>query len=199
MKKRPLPPNTQIHSDKGKRVFDGVLFDVYQWDQKVFNGETRVYETLKRNDSVVVLPIINGKVAIVKERQPHIDEAYFGFVAGKVEDDEDLRVAAERELREETGMKFKNLHLVYVHQYMPGVEWFGYTFIATDLVSKGEKELDGGEENEVIELSFDELFEMTRKKVFRFRPVLIEEYLLQQKEAELRDVLTHPAKHEISF
>ncbi len=71
MKKRPLPPNTKLHSEKAKRVFKGVRFGTYQWEQKQFDGSIATYEIVKRNDTVIILPIIDGKIILVKEQQPH--------------------------------------------------------------------------------------------------------------------------------
>ncbi len=36
-----IPPNA-------KRVFKGIIFDVYQWQQKMFDGSKETFEMLKR-------------------------------------------------------------------------------------------------------------------------------------------------------
>jgi len=54
-----------------KDVFSGIRFDVYQWNQKQFDGSEHVYETVRRADNVCVLPIIGDEMIIVKEEQPH--------------------------------------------------------------------------------------------------------------------------------
>ena len=38
--KQPIPENA-------KRVFKGIIFDVYQWEQELYNGSKAVFEKLK--------------------------------------------------------------------------------------------------------------------------------------------------------
>jgi hypothetical protein len=40
--KQPIPNHARI-------VFHGQLFDVYQWEQKLFNGKTAIFEKIKRS------------------------------------------------------------------------------------------------------------------------------------------------------
>ena len=47
--KQPIPANA-------KKVFHGVIFDVYQWEQEMFDGTKEIFEKLKRPDTVVVFP-----------------------------------------------------------------------------------------------------------------------------------------------
>jgi ADP-ribose pyrophosphatase len=205
MKKRPLPPHTKLHSEQAQRVFKGIRFDTYQWQQKMFDGSTETFEIIKRNDTVIVIPVIAEKgkdtqeIALVKEVQPHWDKPGYTLVAGMVNADEDLDVAARRELEEETGLIFKDYTLVHVETNTPAVEWFAYTFIASGYQGMKEKHLDVGEKNEVVKVSFDRLIEMTRTKELFYRPMYIEDMLVQDKVDELRDVMKNPGKYVISL
>ena len=46
MDKQQLPKNA-------KRVFKGKIFDVYQWDQKMFDNSVEIFEKMKRTDTNV--------------------------------------------------------------------------------------------------------------------------------------------------
>ena len=46
--KQPIPINA-------KKVFQGIIFDVYQWEQKLFDGTVATFEKLKRPDIDIVL------------------------------------------------------------------------------------------------------------------------------------------------
>ncbi len=48
--KQPMPANA-------KRVFKGVVFDTYQWEQDMYDGTKKTFEKLKRPDTVVVFPV----------------------------------------------------------------------------------------------------------------------------------------------
>ena len=50
------------------------------------------------------------------------------------EDESELE-AAKRELREETGLVFKNWKLVEVSQPFSKIDWLVYTFVASELVT----------------------------------------------------------------
>ena len=198
MKKRPLPPHTKLHSLTAKKVFSGMRFDVYQWPQKQFDGSIATYEIVKRDDTVIILPIIEDEVVLVKEEQPHWGKPGFTLVAGMVKPEEDLVVAARREMEEETGLIFKNYHLVHI-ETSPAIEWFAYTFIATGYEEEKEKKLDPGEKNETIKIPFDKLIEMTRQKELFYRPRFIEDMLMQNKLEELRELIKNPAKYSITL
>ena len=197
MKNRPLPPNTKLHSENAEKVFKGVRFDTYQWQQKQFDGSTATFEIVKRNDTVIVIPIIDGEIALVKEQQPHWDNPGYTLVAGMVNDDEDLEVAARRELEEETGLIFENYNLVHIETSTPAVEWFAYTFVASSYQGKKEKKLDPGEKNEVVKIPLDKLVEMTRKRELFYRPRFIEDMLMQDKLEELKDLIKSPGRYSI--
>jgi hypothetical protein len=57
--------------ENAKRVFEGKTFDVYQWEQEMFDGKTKIFERLQRNHSVDVIAVsAEGKIYILEERQP---------------------------------------------------------------------------------------------------------------------------------
>lgn len=197
MPRRPLPPHTKLHSKDSKLVFEGVRFSTYQWEQKQFDGSIATYETVKRNDTVIIIPVIGDEIVLVKEIQPHWDEPGYTLVAGMVNADEELEVAARRELEEETGLIFENFDLVHVDTIAPSVEWCAYTFVASGFKGEKEKQLDPGEKNETVKMTFEKLLEITRKKGLHYRPLYIEEKLMQGKEDELWDSLQNPQKYKI--
>lgn len=195
--KRPLPKGVKLNSHLGKRAFKGERFDVYQWEQKMFDGTTATFETLKRKDTVEIIPVMNQEVILINERQPHWDADGLCMVAGGVEEDEELEDAARRELEEETGMVFSDFFLVDIDQTVKSIEWFIYTFVATGYQKTVEKKLDAGEKIDVKKVSFEELIHLARTRSFYHHPRIVEKYLIEDKMPEFLDLLKNPKKYQI--
>ncbi|MDB5194486.1 MAG: hydrolase [Parcubacteria group bacterium] len=199
MNKRPLPPGVTFHSDTAEKVFDGVRFDVHQWKQKQFNGEMHTFETVRRTDNVIVLPIIGDEIVAVREQQPHWDAPALNIVAGMLEDGEDILAGAKRELEEETGMVFTNFYLVHMEQPNPSAEWISYTVVAAGFTGETkDQHLDAGETSEPVRMSIDDYIATVRKFGFKYRQRFAEDCLIQEREAELRTILKDPAPHELT-
>ena len=94
-----------------KKVFAGEIFDVYQWRQKMFDNSFQIFEAIKRPDTVEIIGITPGKkIIVLKQKQPHTDW-FFSLPGGRVDQGENQRQAAQRELKEETGYETYKLIL----------------------------------------------------------------------------------------
>jgi ADP-ribose pyrophosphatase len=179
-------------------VFSGKRWSVHQWQQKCFDGTTQTFETVKRPDTVVILPVMpDGNVIIEKEKQPHWKESYLNLVAGGLEEGEDPFLGARRETEEETGMVFADYHLIAINQPQGGILWTSYVFIATGFQKEIPQHLDSGEEIEVIKITPEELIAKTRKKEFYYAPKIIEDYIVKDEIEKFYETLKHPAAHSI--
>lgn len=151
--KQPIPSNAQ-------KVFDGVIFDVYQWEQELFDGTKAIFEKLTRPDTVNVFPITpEGKIILTKQEQPGI-APFIGCAGGFIEAGEDIMTAAFREMVEETGYETNTLELWYATQPSSKIEWCIYTFIARNSIKTREISPDAGERIEVFEASFEEFVDI---------------------------------------
>lgn len=156
----PRPHSRQAIPPEAQCVFKGVLFDVYQWEQKMFDGTTATFERVRRPDTVGVFPVLpDGRIVIVKEEQPGAGTSV-SVVGGRVEAGEEPDVAALRELREESGYSAKSLVLWDAQQPVAKLDWAVYTFIAKGVRVAGEQMLDAGEKVELLTVSLDELIEL---------------------------------------
>jgi len=83
------PKSRQPIPDHAKRVFKGVIFDVYQWEQEMYDGARTIFEKVKRTDVVVVFPVLpDGKYEAEEfilwdAQQPmnKVDWAVYTFIA----------------------------------------------------------------------------------------------------------------------
>lgn len=154
--RRYIPPHFKAIPAQAELKFKGELFDTYQWPQELFDGSMATFEMLRREDTVVAIGIHDDKIIITHQTQPHQDW-FYDYPGGRHDNpDEDELMAAQREMREETGLEFKDWKLVNAHQVVSKIDWLIYTFVATDLIHRGSQHLDAGEKIEVLPVTFAE-------------------------------------------
>lgn len=155
-----LPENAISIPQNAKRVFKGVIFDVYQWEQELFDGSAKTFEMLKRPDSVDVVAIQDGKIVVIQQEQPGTG-LFYSFPGGRhdVEGETELQ-AAQREILEETGMRFSNWKMISAVQSHIKIDWVVYTFLATGFISQEEQHLDAGEKITVTLKTIEEINEI---------------------------------------
>lgn len=152
-----IPEDANLIPKTAKRVFKGKIFEVWQWPQKMYDGTTATFEMLKRPDTVVVIAIKDEKIVITRQSQPNLKNEFMDFPGGRSDEGESPLEAAHREMLEETGMTFKNWKLIEVIQPLQKIEWFIYTYVATDFENQSDTKHDAGEKIEVLTMSFEEI------------------------------------------
>ncbi|KKU49731.1 MAG: NUDIX hydrolase [Parcubacteria group bacterium GW2011_GWA1_47_10] len=171
---QPIPLNA-------KRVFKGVIFDVYQWEQEMFDGSRAIFEKVKRADTVVVFAVLpDGKIILTKQEQPG-RPPFIGATGGRIDEDEDVLTAAKRELLEESGYIAEEFILWDTRFPVGKVDWVVYTFIAKGLKKIADLNLDAGEKIELITLTLDELIDTALDKKTHFAEQEILEKFYQAK------------------
>ncbi|HSW85665.1 MAG TPA: NUDIX domain-containing protein [Candidatus Saccharimonadales bacterium] len=159
-----IPNNAVLIPDQAAKVFSGQIFDVYQWPQKLYDGSEHTFEMLKRPDTVVIIGVVEGKLIIVEDIQPHFGSRH-SFPGGRVDKtDPTIEAAASREMQEETGYSFKKWRLISVLQPYLKMEWFVHYLIAWDEESQQKPNLDAGEKIKVSQVSFDDLKKIVLNK-----------------------------------
>ena len=149
-----------------RRVFKGKLFDVYQWEQKLFDGSIATFEKLKRPDTAYVIPITaDRKLMLADQRQPGATPS-IGLIGGRIEAGETPEQGARRELLEETGLIPGNLILWDSYQFLPKLDWAIYTFIAKNCRKIEDQYLDAGEDVKLITVTFDEFLDLVGQENF---------------------------------
>ncbi len=147
--------------NNAKKVFSGVIFDVYQWEQKMYDGTTEMFERLDRPDTVDVLATTKeGKIIIQRQSQPDRDEAFLCLIGGRVEKGEDPLEAAKRETLEETGYTSSEWEFLLSYQPTSKIRWEMFVYIARQCEKTSDQNLDPGERIEVMEVTFDEFIEL---------------------------------------
>ena len=161
------PKSRLLIPPDAKRVFKGKIFDVYHWEQNLFDGSKAVFEKLKRRDSVNVFPITDdGKIIVTEQQQPaHVP--FWGSIGGGREDGESLIECAGRELLEESGYTAKKFVLFSATQPSSIIDWAIYSFVAKGCKKIVNPAPDAGEKITLHFLTLDEFIELARNPKFR--------------------------------
>jgi ADP-ribose pyrophosphatase len=163
--KKVIPEDTVLIPDQAERAFKGMIFDVYQWPQKLFDGSEHRFEMLKRPDTVTAICVVEDKILVINDEQPHLG-ARRSFPGGRIDpEDESVEAAIQREVAEETGYSFNSWRLVKVSQPYRKMEWFVYVLLAWEVSAQQAPHLDAGEKITVQALTFDELKALVMKRV----------------------------------
>jgi len=145
-----------------KKVFDGVIFDVFQWDQEMYDGTTAVFERARKTYSSMVIPYVDGKIIITKQQQPSKAEPYYALIGGRVEKNETPLENAHKELREEAGLECPNLTEIAEFENGFNLDYKCFLYLAKDCIKVGEQQLDSGEKIELMSVSADEFMNMLK-------------------------------------
>ena len=187
------PPSRQPIPDTAKRVFKGMMFDVYQWEQELFDGSKAIFEKVKRPDTVVVFPVLpDGKILLTEQEQPG-KASFIGATGGRVDEGEDVLAAAKRELLEESGYEAEEYILWHAEQPVSKMEWAVYVFIAKGLKKVTDLHLDGGEKITLKPAAFDEFIDLGSIENFSEKEIvfkLLEAKLYPEKKEALRKLFS---------
>ncbi len=162
----PRPESKQLMPDDARRVFKGLIFDVYHYDQIQYDGSIKTFERLKRPDNTIVFPVFDdGQILVSIQEQPGM-KSFIGGFGGRVEDGEDPLQGAKRELLEEAGYTAREWILWKSLQPISKIEWAVYVFIAKGLEYTGHNSPDSGERIQTRKISFDDFLQLGRNPAF---------------------------------
>ena len=180
-----IPPNA-------RRVFKGVIFEVWQWEQKMFDGTTATFERIWRPSTIEVIATVDDKILIEEQDQPDRLNN-INFPSGRVENEGDILGEAKRELLEETGYQSDDWSLFLKHSRVGKVVHEIHYFIARNCKKAKEPQLDAGERIRTNLITFDELLALADEPNFwvteEFISYLLRLQLDPAKKEEFRKLL----------
>ena len=176
---------------KAKKVFQGVLYSVWQWEQKMYDGSYATFEMLKRVDSVgVIATDSKNRILIQEERQP--GRSFISLPGGRIDDLRNHpKIEALRELESETGYSSQKIKFWRTFAYSTKMDWQSYFFIAQDCFLKGKQHLDAGEKVKPKWISFEQFLQLGFNPRFRDNELkleLIRAYYSKTERQKLKEI-----------
>ena len=182
------PVSKQPIPEHAKRVFKGKLFDVYQWEQTLYDGSKTIFEKVRRKDTVNILPITSdGKIILSEQEQPGT-QPFIGTFGGIIDEGELPTDAARRELLEETGYESDDIVLWDAVQPVEKIDWAIYTFIARNCRKKQEQTTEAGEKITLHSMSFDEFLTIISGQKFRDIEIALKILRIMNNKEELEKI-----------
>lgn len=148
-----------------KKVFSGKIFDVYQWEQEMFDGSFTTFEMLKRPNTLNVIALEGDQILLSREEQPTKKKA-FTLIGGRQDTGETPFEGVKRELLEESGYSSEQWESWRVFRPYGKIDWEVHIFIAKNCTKVAEQNLDPGERIEISKVSFDEFVELASQPNF---------------------------------
>lgn len=120
-----------------KQIIHTGVFNIEEMQLEFSNGAQRKYQRIVGSDqgAVLAVPLLDREtVLLIREYAAGTDRYELAFPKGHIEDDEDMLVAANRELQEEIGYAANKLEHIHSFTIAPG--YLGHTthiVLATEL------------------------------------------------------------------
>lgn len=142
---------------KKERLFDGMVFSVERRTVEQEDGRTALRDIVLHNGGAGILPIDeNGNVTLVRQYRSGTECVLTEICAGKLEDGEDPRQCALRELGEELGLTAESV--VDMGCLIPTPAYDSeriYIYLARGL-HPTERHLDDGEFVDIVTMSLED-------------------------------------------
>jgi len=134
---------------KKKSIFKTKLFNIKLADIE-FEDKILEYEIISGNGNgaILVVPIIDSEIIFIKEYAAAVDDYMITFPKGKIDEDENMYEAANRELQEEIGYKANDIKFIKKIYLAPGyIDHITYIMFAEGL----QPSILSGDEPETLE------------------------------------------------
>ncbi len=147
-----------------KLIHNGAIVDIYQDRMQLPDGSEENFDFIKHKGAAAVIPVMDdGRILMVKQYRNAIDAYTIEIPAGGLNGaDEPTRVAAHRELEEETGYRADIEDVTFLFTLYTTVAFCNEKidiYVAKNL-TKTEQHLDDDEFIDVAAYTIDELMQM---------------------------------------
>lgn len=156
-----------------EEIHKGKIFSLWGGKVELDNGEVAVREYIRHAGGVGIVPVVDGKVILIRQFRISIERELIELPAGRLEPNEEPMSCAARELEEEIGYRAKKL--IPIASYFASVGNSNermYLFLAVDL-EKTERRLESDERIREIVMSLETVKEKLTNQEFEDSKTII--------------------------
>ena len=155
-------------------VYKGGFLDVRRDEVLLPNGETGTREWINHPGAVVIIPILpNGEIALIKQFRYAAGSEFIELPAGKLDEGEEPKACAFRELEEEIGYRAEKINfLANIHPAIGFANEVMSIYLAENL-KKTKYKRDKDEFIELIPTNLDEALNLVwRNKITDVKSII---------------------------
>ena len=129
---------------KSEKIYNGKILTLERDEVELPDGQKSYRECVRHSGGAAVLFIKDGKILLVKQYRYVYGKSIYEIPAGKLNKGEDPKIAASRELEEETGYKAELSHLLDIYPTPGYTDEIIHIYVA-DKYEISKQNLDDGE------------------------------------------------------
>jgi ADP-ribose pyrophosphatase YjhB (NUDIX family) len=156
--------------DNARLMFEGVRYNIWQWEQTLFDGSTAVFEAAARADSVTLICTVGDKILVLEEQQPGL-EPFLALPGGHSEGLDSPERTAKRKLMQESGYAISDIKSWFTAPY-GWVLGDNYYFICRNVAKETEPSPDPGDKVVPQLITYDQFIDFRKNGMIRNRELL---------------------------
>ena len=158
---------------KQEEIYRGKIFSLWGGQVALDNGEVTVREYIRHSGGVGIVPVLDGKVILIRQFRIAIGRELIELPAGRLELGEEPVSCAARELEEEIGVRAGRL--IPLASYFSSVGFSNermHLYLALDL-EKTERRLEADERIQEVIMPFEEVRQKLANQEFEDSKTII--------------------------
>lgn len=149
-----------------RKAFQGKVFSVWEWEQKLYDGSRTIFEAVQRADTAQVIATVDTGILLLEQEQP-ARPPFLSIPGGVIDEGKDPLDEAKRELLEETG--YASGDWVLWKTFRPSYKFIftAYYYIARNCKKQSAPHPDAGEKIFSRNVSFADFLALSDRDDFR--------------------------------